>query len=358
MILKIWERYLIKELLKTFFFIIVIFYGFYCLIDYAAHTSSYNQQNVQPSWFQLSVYYAAEFSKRLDVLIPASLLISSLRVLCMLNIHRELVALQASGISKQRLLRPFFLVGLFFVAFAYLNQEYLMPKAYHKIKLIQAEYQMQRDKAKRNPMAQHFVLKDGTTVLYHRYDEMSHTLYDTYWVKNANQLWHMKELSLEPSVPEGLEVRLLERENEHLVVTETFPKRSFSEIQFNKRKLFETLSPPDELSLSQLWDKMVASETHNSEKRSELTTTFYRKLTLPWFTMLALIGPAPFCMRYSRSFPVFMTFALSIFGLVAFYLMTDAAAVLGKRQLIAPIVSVFAPFFIMWSFVGYKVCKN
>lgn len=354
---KIWERYLLKELMKTFLLIIVVFYGFYCLIDYAAHTSSNNNNNIQPSWTQLSIYYAAEFSKRMEVLIPFAFLISSLRVLCTLNIYRELVALLACGISKQKLLRPFILIGLVFVLLGYINNEFFLPRAYHAIRNIQVEYQMQRDKVKKQPKAFHFVLKDGSTILYHRYNEVEHRLYDVYWVQNADRVWQMKELNLDSSPPEGLQVNLLGRENGHLVIMDNFEGYSFKEIVFNKRKLYETLSPPDELSISQLWDKMDSADTNASEKNSEMMTAFYHKMIFPWFTVLALLGPAPFCMRYSRSFPVFFVFALSIFALVAFYLIMDATSVLGKRQLIAPILAVGAPFLLTWGWVGYKVAR-
>lgn len=354
---KIWERYLLKELFKTFLLIIVIFYGFYCLIDYAAHTSSNNQHHVQPSWMQLATYYAADFSKRMEVLVPFALLISSLRVFSVLNIHRELVALLACGLSKQKLLKPFFFVGMLFVALAYVNTEFFMPSANQAIKTIHSEYQIQKDKHKKQPKASHFVLKDGTTILYHQYNEISHRLYDVYWVENADHLWQMKELNLESSPPEGVDVNLMERTDGHLVITKAFENRRFDEIVFNKRKLYETLSSPDELSLTQLWEKMDTVDANSSEKNSELVTAFYRKMVFPWFSLLALLGPAPFCMRFSRTLPIFMIFALSIFALVAFYLVMDASSVLGKRQLIAPFLAVGVPFLLAWSWVGYKVAR-
>jgi lipopolysaccharide export system permease protein len=211
MVGKIWERYMIKELMKTFFLIIVVFYGFYCLIDYAAHTSSNNSNHIQPSWAQVGLYYTAEFSKRMDVLIPFALLISSLRVLCMLNIHRELVALLACGLSKQKLLKPFICIGLFFVAFSYLNNEFFLPRAYGVLKTIHVEYQIQQNKHKKQPRAHHFLLKDGSTILYHHYDEVKHYLYDAYWVQSADRIWQMKELHLEGAAPEGIDVNLLAR---------------------------------------------------------------------------------------------------------------------------------------------------
>lgn len=355
--MKIWERYMIKELLKTFFLIIILFYGFYCLIDYAAHTSSNNSNHIQPSWAQLGLYYTAEFSKRMDVLIPFALLISSLRVLCMLNIHRELVALLACGLSKQALLKPFICVGLFFVGLSYMNNEFFLPHAYNTLKSIHVEYQIQQNKHKKQPRAHHFLLKDGSTILYHHYDEVKHHLFDVYWVQSADRIWQMKELHLELAAPEGIDVNLLSRTDGRLVIVESFPSRSFTEILFNKRKLYETLSPPDELSITQLWDKVDTSNPNQSEKSSEVLTTFYRKMLMPWLPLLALLGPAPFCMRYSRTFPVFFIFAISIFALVAFYLIVDATSVLGTRQLVAPLIAIGLPFLLTWSWVGYKVCR-
>lgn len=355
--MKIWERYFIRELLKTFLVIMVVFYGFYCLIDYAAHMSSFHNQHIKPSWAQLSLYYAAEFSKRMDVLIPFGLLVSAVRVLCLLNINREIVALQASGLSKRLLMRPLLMVGLFFVLLAYTNNQWVMPKAYEAMKSLQRQYQMQKDKHKKQPMAHHFLLRDNSTIIYHTYDEPNHRLYDVYWVRGVDRVWHMKRLDLEPQSPVGYDTQLLEREDGHLVMNGEWPVRTFEEMHFNKRKLYETLSPPEELSMSQLWRKIGSANARASEKDSELVTAFYRKMLMPWLSLLALLGPAPFCMRYSRTFSIFFVFAASLFALVSFFLIVDASSVLGKRQLIAPLIAVGAPFLFAWSFVGFKIAR-
>lgn len=355
--MKIWERLFITDLIKTFVVIMVVFYGFYCLIDYAAHMSNHHQQHIKPSWLQLAVYYAAEFSKRMDVLVPFGLLVSVIRVLCLLNVNRELVALQASGLSKRTLMRPLLCVGLLFVAFSYTNNQWIMPKAYDAMKSIQRQYQIQRDKHKKQPRAHHFVLRDNSTIIYHTYDESTHRLYDVYWVLSVDRVWHMNRLDLDPKSPIGYETQLLEREEGHLVLNGEWPVRTFEEMHFNKRKLYETLSPPEELSMTQLWNKMGAANARASEKDSELVTAFYRKMLMPWLSLLALLGPAPFCMRYSRTFSIFFVFAASLFALVAFFLIVDASSVLGKRQLIAPLIAVGAPFFFAWSFVGFKIAR-
>src|SRR5579862_6484093 len=111
MMLKlIWERYLLREILKVFFLFLGCFFFLYALLDYSMHMQDFiADKRIQIP--HLLVYYFFHLIKRADLLIPLSLLISTLKVLFALNHLGELIALQTSGISRKKILRPFFFIG-------------------------------------------------------------------------------------------------------------------------------------------------------------------------------------------------------------------------------------------------------
>ena len=103
----IWQRYFIKEVLKIFFLFLLCFFSLYVLIDYSMHMQEISKNN-KISFINLLYYYGMLFSKRGNLLLPLSLLISSVKVLTSLNQRNEFLALQTAGIPTHILTRPFF----------------------------------------------------------------------------------------------------------------------------------------------------------------------------------------------------------------------------------------------------------
>src|SRR5262245_50908672 len=108
--MKLWEKYVLREFLKVFFFFLFGFFFIYAIIDYSTHIQDFVHGKNLPV-LKILQYYLFQFVKRADILIPLALLISTIKVLCQLNIYRELVAFQSAGIAQKKLLRPLFLMG-------------------------------------------------------------------------------------------------------------------------------------------------------------------------------------------------------------------------------------------------------
>lgn len=361
---KIWERYFVWEFFKTFFFFIIGFYSLYILIDYSSRSGSFHHQHVQFKWLETIIYYVCEFVKKSEVLIPFAILIASIRTLCSLNAHNELIALMSSGISLRMLMRPFLLAGLFFTCMMYLNTEFLLPKAMKNLKQIEDGRSKAKHRENKTAAAQHIALEDSTTLIFQSYDSAQNRFFDTYWVRSIDEIYRIKYLYPYPedssNVPIGYFVDHLTRNPEgELIVDASFKTKTFPEIHFNRRTLFETITLPEELAISELWKKVPDKLDTVTEKDSQAATVLYQKLFLPWLCLLAVIGPAPFCLRFTRHLPVFFIYSCSIFGLVAIYLTIDAAVLLGKRQIlspfmaIAPLCTAFTSYFV-WKFLKIR----
>jgi lipopolysaccharide export system permease protein len=344
---KIWERHFLSEFTKSLFTFLAGFYALYVLIDYANHTSNFHRHNVQFDWQKFVVYYLCDFVRQLEVLLPFALLIASIRTLCNLNVHNELIALMSGGTSIKTLMQPFIMIGLLCTALMYINAEWILPKALEELKYVNESRAKTHNKYNHETLVQTISLEDGSTFIFSNYDAAKKMFYDTYWIRNIDDVYRIKYLytNMETDeIPQGRFVEHLTRTTKgELTKTESFNLLDFPDVHFNQKTLFETISSPEEESLTALSKKLPANKTWLSEKEAQIQTAFYRKLVLPWFCLLAIIGPAPFCLRSTRQLPVFFIYAGSIFGMVAFYLLLSAATLLGKRQLIPAFWAIFPP---------------
>jgi len=356
---KIWERYFLKETLKTFLLFILCFYGLFVLIDYATHAASFHRTGLALHWQDIAFYYLLEFIKRMDVLIPFALLLSTIRTLTNLNVHNELVALMASGVKLKTLLRPFIYLALLFTMLLYLNTELFIPKALKEMKHMDNLRSIAKHKDRHNKTIHNLTLEDGSTLLFQNYDSIEEHFFDAYWIQSADEIYRIKFLYPYKEVAEGHFVDHLERSPAGAMSAKgSYEKTTFPKMKFNNATLFETLTTPDEQSYSELWPKIASLVESESEKQAQLVATFYFKLVMPWICLLAVIAPAPFCINFSRNQSFFFLYACSIFGLVAMYIIMDSALVLAERQVMLPAAAILVPFMGLMAFFGYRYIKK
>lgn len=356
---KIWERYFLREVLKVTCLFIFSFYFLYILIDYSSRTSSFMETHFD--FGELLTYYYFIFIKRLEILLPFALLIAIIRTLCQLNLHNELVAMLAAGIKMKTILRPFIFVGLLFTGVMYVNMEILIPQTLQRVRIIEDTHFDNADKTapKRTLPVQSFTLDDDSTLLYQKYDSARDHFFDAYWVRSANDIYRIKYLFPDPDFTIGRFVDHLTRnETGRIEVVESFDTKLFSELHFEKETLMAMLRTPQEMPLSKLWQALPNDRRSLNDVEAQIVTWFYTRLTMPWLCLLAAIGPAPFCMRFTRALPVFLIYALGVFSLVAFYLIMDAAIIFAQGQVLPPAVAIFTPFTLFFGYFGWKFWKT
>lgn len=359
---KIWERYFVKQFVKVLLLFLFGFYALYILLDYSSHSSSSHHHHTDLRLWELFTHYLSEFSIRLEILLPFAVLIATIKTLCTLNVNNELVAMMASGVRLQRLLSPFLLIAFFLTALLYINTQFFVPRATQTVKYMHERKRMEKNKKMENNSVQHLVLEDETTLLFQSYDSVENRFFDVYWIRTIDDIYRIKYLypGKKGEKPLGRYVDHLARDEQHaLTLKDSADKVAFDEMVFNRKRLMETLTTPEELSLKQLYLKMPDWGRCESEKQCRLATVFYHKLAMPWLCLLAFIGPAPFCVLFSRTHHVFFIYAAATFGLVAIYLAMQAASVLGERQVVDPAFAIgipFAVFFVplLWRYIRIK----
>lgn len=358
MFINTWERYFYRELAKSTGLFLFIFYGLYVLIDYSSHLSGMHYHHSKLKIGELLIHYGCEFSARADILLPFGLLIGTIKTLTKLNAQSELVSLLAGGHSLRRLLLPYVATALFGVVLLYANNEFILPKALHRLNRLDEKYADQRHRSKEELRALHLQLEDGSLLIYVTFNPISKNFHEAYWLASPEELWRMDELDPFATPPLGRLVDHFNRQESELTYQASYEEKTFPKMHFDHENLRASLTTPDQFSLSELLAEAPQEKAGNkSEKGARLLTALNRKLALPWLALLAVIGPAPFCLRFSRHSHTFSIFAGGIFGLVAIYLILDAATVLGERQVVAPGIAIFAPMGFFISLFLYRFIR-
>ncbi|MBI3211987.1 MAG: LptF/LptG family permease [Simkania negevensis] len=355
---KLWQRYLLKEILKVFFLFLFLFYLLHSLIDYSMHMQEIVKEQ-EIFWLDFVFYYLARLSEHLDLLLPLALLVASIKVLTSLNKNHELLAFQTGGISLHRFSSPFFLIAFACSLLTYANFEYFTPFSLNYIEHFERSHFKRKKGEKENErFLSSLSLEDGTTIIYQRANKEKNELFDLFWILSADEVWHMQKLLLSQPYPQGFFVDHLKRSKEG----EIEKVASYENLFFKTLSIDLSLTTPFEKSIknrsiSELFHLIRKGSFQMQEHLKEMKTHLYFKLIAPFFTPLALIGVIPFSVRFNRHFPLFLLFSLAIFSFIAFCSLIDGFVILGETQLLPPYVATFSLPFLAFLLFGRKFLK-
>lgn len=345
-----WKKHLLRQICAVFFFCLVTIYVLYALIDYSLHVQDF-VKNSTLSLYKLGAYYLHQFLKRADLLLPLTLVITTIKVFLTLNLRLELLALHMAGLSARTLLRPLFSVAILCTLFNYANGEFLSPHSLTFIDAFDQTHFKHSYKGKRKEPFHIFPLKDGSTLVYQYYDHEKNGFYDVFWIVSHNELWHMKYLYQNPSLEGTYVDHLIRNANGEFTKGESLTQRLFPEIRWSQDMQNKGPIPFENRSLGRLLKLYTYKQTSPIERACMLPQILI-KLIMPTLSLLVVYAIAPFCLRYKRGFPIFLIYALSLFGFLAFFTCMDASVILAGGQHISPFIAILTPF-ILCTFLSY-----
>jgi lipopolysaccharide export system permease protein len=352
---KLWERYVFYELLKVFLFFVFGFYLLYTLIDYSIHARHFSKiQDL--TWVDLITYYFYLFIKRLDLVLPLALLIATNKVLLYLNQKNEMMALLVGGLKKIELLRPFFILASFITVVLFLNFEFTIPSSLNYLENFENKH------FKKNisnnfdfPSTYCIPIENGGKLIFSKYLTLTKTFEDVFYIQSQDEIWKIKTLKTSDSYSEGFYVEhLIRDENDLLIKGRSYERLIFPgliiDLSFRKKAIL----PFEHRSLSSLYSLMSSLNPLYLENAFRIQTQFFFKLFMRFISFLVIIACAPFCMTFSRRLPIFMIYAMSIFGVVAFFTVMDTAVILGENHLFLPFLAITTPFLLGFGGFGLK----
>lgn len=338
--LKIWQRYFLKELLNNFLFILFSFYFLYAVLDYSTHAKEISSAT-SPGFFSFVLYYVALFIGRLDILAPIALLVSLLKVLLGSSQKGEIVALNSSGLSLYTFFKPFFFFTLSLSLFLLIiNTQILSPLALRQIEKFE---KVQLHAARKERPISSIKLRDGSTLVYRTFDRAGKELHDVVWIRAPKDFLIMRTLLLKDSIPKGLYVDHLEERENVLTKTESFTELLFPDLVFGKGE--KSLRPVENLSPLQLYKYL--KEKSPKYRASEVEAHLVYKLLFPFVSLLILLALFPSSTAFRRNIPFLSFYALSITGLITFFMVADGALILAESGRFMPFIVIVLPFLML-----------
>ena len=348
--MKLWQRYFLREQLKLLLFILAVVFVLFTVIDYSINTKSLAGQGVPT--IELLTYYAAQFFTHLQLLIPLALLLATIKVLTSANSHNELVALRAGGLPARKLLTPLLFVAAACALFLWANYQWSYPRATAHVDRFEDQY-MHSGRAEQKAKLNVIRIEDGSKLLYQSYDISRGAFFDVYWLRNSGDVYHMQHLMPHGDTPVGTFVdHIIKSESGHFIRDESSPHLTLTDMHFGKRDLVDALIPPTDMSFTDLWRRLPKKHRNITDYQGEVLTAFNLKLAYPLLCFLAVLAPAPWCIRFRRHLPIFFIFCLSIAGFLAFLTTMDAMAILGESHTLSPDLALWLPIAACFAIFG------
>lgn len=351
-------KFLYSLILKRVLLFLLSFYLLYVFFDLSLHSSEMHQ-HTSTSLKDLTIYYFYNLIKRLDLLLPLSILLTTIYTITSLNQNRELLALQISGRSLHSIVKPFIISGLAACLIIGSNSQFLLPKAQAYIDHFDKTHSFKIENKSHSKI--HLLqLNNGGKLLFAKEDKVKKVLTDAYFIASPSEVWHFKTLEeLKDGKIRGKYVDTLVKDKSMTFIK----KESFEEmdVPFLSSPLSKSCEderqPFENFSISDLMSNILRSQVASSSNSSQISAQLYYKLVMPWFSLLLTLAIIPFCTQFSRSNKNLLLYTGGLMGFAIFFTIMDASVILAENNIISPLIAVFAPMAISLTIFGAYFSK-
>lgn len=349
--MRILDKYIIKNLVKTYFFILLIFVGLYFMVDIFSNLSRVLKYRTPLSI--LSQYYLYSTPLILLRVSPISLLISTLYIFGELNKNNEIISIRASGLSILKLAFPVICFALVASTAMFLVQEKMLINSQKKVEDIKAQFMEKRITS--DVVEKNLAFTSGDMILFAQsFSPKEETLQNVIiFQENENKIITKKILCQKIIYEYGfwigkdiIEYNLDEKGNITDIPIVLSTKKIDLQEKPNelvyKKSIFSQFS-----SLSKLRQEMNRLKKIKAEKLlANLTIDYHQKIAEPFSHLFLVIGILPLALEIKKRKVGLSSLGVGfIFGFIYFTLGSFSVA-LGKSGIILPLFSAWlAPLF-------------
>ena len=136
--MKILDKYILKKILSTFFFVVLILVAIICIIDLTEKIDKFilfklTRWEILNYYFDFIVWIAGFLS-------PITIFIAVIYVTSRMAGQTEIVAILSSGISFRRFLFPYFLAATIVALMSFVLNGWVIPKANYDRLIFEMRY--------------------------------------------------------------------------------------------------------------------------------------------------------------------------------------------------------------------------
>lgn len=361
----IWKRYLLSRFwisLSSLFFLAVIFYA---SIHHSLHAFREGKTAIAGAPLQLSLlYYLSQISLKAEFILPQLVAIASTITLFSMQSKREILLLQASGLSLKTLICPLVISSSLITLLLYANFQWLHPIC-EKISVTK-EHMDKGTLEKAQEKIPALYLKDQTVLIFSSINRRAATLNNVFWIKGPKTIYAIKKLAFTtPSLPIGLEVSYFsEDENHEVSLTQFFDMKEFPELEFSYydtpfSKIFITGRDCSFSAFLQAIPWHAAKFgllTTVPQRILSLLTLFYYMLISPLLCIAAVILSAHLCLRFHRLPKITWAYLVPLGTINIFFVVLKAGMVLANNSVLPALQVMFIPagFMLLITLYAYR----
>jgi lipopolysaccharide export system permease protein len=167
--MKLLDRYILKQLLSTYVFVVALLLAVITVIDLTEKTDKYAKANL--SFMQVLDYYGDFIPWVAGLITPITVFIATVFITARMAGHTEIVAMLSSGMSFKRLMLPYFLGALLIASTSFWLNGWVIPNSNKSRLAFELEYL----KAKASSSARniHMQIAPNTILYMQNYNNVS-----------------------------------------------------------------------------------------------------------------------------------------------------------------------------------------
>lgn len=183
--MKILDKYIIKKMLSTYLFTVLMLVTVICVLDYTEKSDAFVKCNL--SFEQVFMQYFLNFIPYMaNMLSPITIFIATVFVTSKMASHTEIIAMLNGGMSFRRLLWPFVMSSSIIAVVIFVFIGWIIPNANKK--RIEFEVKYLKDQFYYNGRNIHFKTAENTYVYLESYNNQMKTGYQFTQEKIVNNL--------------------------------------------------------------------------------------------------------------------------------------------------------------------------
>ncbi|SPN74100.1 Predicted permeases,Predicted permease YjgP/YjgQ family [Chlamydia serpentis] len=362
----IWKRHLLTKFWLALISLLLLALIFYASIHHSLHTLKGASTIASKASTILSIlYYLAQISLKAEFLMPQLVAVATTNTLFSMQNKREIIFLQASGLSLKSLVRPLILSGFFIILLLYANFQWLHPIC-EKISITK-EHLDRGTTGKEQQKIPALYLKDQTVLLYSSIEPKTFTLNNVFWIKDSETIYIMEKLAFTTlSLPIGLNVtQFFANDSESIEIKDFFDMKEFPEIEFSfyENPFSKLFSAGSKNRLSEFvkaipWNATgLGLSTQVPQRILALLAQFYYLIISPLACMAGIILSAYLCLRFSRTPTVTLAYLIPLGTINIFFVFLKAGIVLASSSVLPTFPVMAIPLIALLILTNYAYAK-
>ncbi len=362
--MRIIERYIFKEFIKSVFYCLAVFIFLYIMADLFNYIDEMIRNHVPVK--SVIVYYTTFIPSIFVQVTPIAILLSTVYILSTFNRHNEITALRVSGVSLWAIIRPLLVAGFLFSLVVFLVNDKVVPPAMEISSKIKKE-EIRETKKKKN--------KDKYLKNISIYGTKNRIIYVGSFNPDKNILNEVIILEHDDNqnIASKTSAREAHWENGSWVFFDTSSYRLSSKGEiigtplFAKKKVFDLDETPGDfkklqwrtefMNYAELKDYIRRFSGTSLRTAKQLLVDLHYKISFAFISLIVIIIATPIALLPTRG-GMLIGVGLSILVALSYYAVSGICLALGKAGMLPPFLSAWAANLIFLGFGIYLMRKR